>query len=227
MGNSSLRGGTMLFSCSAECRLCTKRQSASLCRENLGCTESAGPASPERHKILKEIKMAGKCYTDENDEAPDIDGGRLIANPDLSSRCSSCFHGFRKPSIGIEDYLMRLRDYFMCSDSCFLLALVYISRFLDFCPDFVVNAFSIHRLLATSLVVSVKFHEDVIYSNTFYAKVCGLRQEELNRGELEFLKMIKWDCGVSQDVNSLYHEVLHLAEKSAVSRASANLFASQ
>eukprot|EP00438_Fugacium_kawagutii_P003497 Skav218378 [mRNA] locus=scaffold2066:267886:269482:- [translate_table: standard] len=83
--------------------------------------------------------------------------------------------------------------YFSCSDSCFLLALIYIIRFLDFCPDFVVNAFSIHRLLAISLVVSVKFHEDKIYSNAFYAKVTGLRQEELNAGELEFLKLILGD----------------------------------
>lgn len=32
-------------------------------------------------------------------------------------------------------------------------------------PRKAVNPFSIHRLLAISLVVSVKFHEDVVYSN--------------------------------------------------------------
>lgn len=190
-------------------------------------------SSPARHAaVLKDIKLAASNSSAVKDldrntsDKTDIDGSKLIAAlakvysgvmdpaiPDLSSRCSSCFHGFRKPSIGIEEYLERLREHFSCSDSCFLLALIYIIRLLDFCPNFVVNAFSIHRLLAISLVVSVKFHEDQIYSNTFYAKVSGLRQEELNAGELEFLKLIKWDCGFSHDMSHLYNEVLQSAEK--------------
>ena len=36
----------------------------------------------------------------------------------------------------------------------------------------VVNAFSIHRLLAISLVVSVKFHEDQIYSALAILGIC-------------------------------------------------------
>jgi len=193
----------------------------------------------ERHAVLKDIKMAASGALEDVQKAAcektDIDGSKLIAalakvysgvvdpaTPDLSSRCSSCFHGFRKPTIGIEDYLVRLREHFCCSDSCFLLALIYIIRLLDCCPNFVVNAFSIHRLLAISLVVSVKFHEDQIYSNTFYARVSGLRQEDLNAGELEFLKLIRWDCGFSQDMSHLYNEVLQTAEKANLDDGMAN-----
>lgn len=223
-------------------RLCTKRQPTRLRRDTSESQLTDSPrsdrsdteSSPTRHAaVLKDIKIAASnssAVKEDLDRSTsdktDIDGSKLIAAlakvysgvmdpaiPDLSSRCSSCFHGFRKPSIGIEEYLERLREHFSCSDSCFLLALIYIIRLLDFCPNFVVNAFSIHRLLAISLVVSVKFHEDQIYSNTFYAKVSGLRQEELNAGELEFLKLIKWDCGFSHDMNHLYNEVLLSAEK--------------
>jgi len=193
----------------------------------------------ERHAVLKDIKMAANGAVEDIQknacEKTDIDGSKLIAalakvysgvvdpaTPDRSSRRSSCFHGFRKPTIGIEDYLVRLREHFCCSDSCFLLALIYIIRLLDCCPNFVVNAFSIHRLLAISLVVSVKFHEDQIYSNTFYARVSGLRQEELNAGELEFLKLIRWDCGFSQDMSHLYNEVLQTAEKANLDDGMAN-----
>mmetsp|Transcript_80833 Transcript_80833/g.127718 ORF Transcript_80833/g.127718 Transcript_80833/m.127718 type:complete len:264 (+) Transcript_80833:75-866(+) len=223
-------------------RLCTKRQPTRLRRDTSESQLTDSPrsdrsdteSSPTRHAaVLKDIKIAASnssAVKEDLDRSTsdktDIDGSKLIAAlakvysgvmdpaiPDLSSRCSSCFHGFRKPSIGIEEYLERLREHFSCSDSCFLLALIYIIRLLDFCPNFVVNAFSIHRLLAISLVVSVKFHEDQIYSNTFYAKVSGLRQEELNAGELEFLKLIKWDCGFSHDMSHLYNEVLLSAEK--------------
>lgn len=56
---------------------------------------------------------------------------------------------------------------------CLLLLTVFFSFF--YVQFQVVNAFSIHRLLATSLVVSVKFHEDVIYSASYEDDVCVIR----------------------------------------------------
>ncbi|CAE7244741.1 CYCU4-1, partial [Symbiodinium natans] len=183
--------------------------------------------------ILRDVKSQAGKDSQKREEQVDgssdkemieIDGGKLIASltkvyanvmdSARSSQTTSCFHGLRQPSISIEDYLVRLRSYFKCSDACFLLALVYIIRMVDLCPNFVVNVFSIHRLLATSLLVSVKFHDDIFYSNTFYAKVCGIPQEELNAAELEFLKMINWNLGFSkEDFKKMYSEVLVAAEK--------------
>ncbi|CAJ1374436.1 unnamed protein product [Effrenium voratum] len=206
-------------------RLCMKRSSSRGSPEQ-GPSQESHQSNPQpRHEILRDIKLAASKVTAEVlDEKAHIDGGKLIASlarvygdvmdPASSARCASCFHGCRKPTISIEDYLVRLRSYFMCSDSCFLLALIYIARLVEICPDFAVNPFSIHRLLAISLVVSVKFHEDVVYSNTFYAHICGLQHEELNKGEVEFLKMIKWDLGFSiEQFSQVYSEVLQSADK--------------
>lgn len=60
--------------------------------------------------------------------------------------------------------------------------------FLPILPPFgemqVVNAFSIHRLLAISLVVSVKFHEDQIYSALAFVSSmsCDLAKIPWNHG---------------------------------------------
>ncbi|CAE7296286.1 CYCU4-1 [Symbiodinium pilosum] len=217
-------------------RPCIKRFTKCLRREGpyshgTGRAERAGG---RRTDLLKEIKSqaAGNPLLQNADQADkaseekmfDIDGGKLIASltkvyanvmdSATSSPNTSCFHGRRQPTISIEDYLVRMRNYFKCSDACFLLALVYIIRMVDLCPNFVVNVFSIHRLLATSLLVSVKFHDDIVFSNTFYAKVCGIPHEELNTAELEFLKMINWNLRFSkEDFTKMYSEVVIAAEK--------------
>ena len=41
-------------------------------------------------------------------------------------------------------------------------------------------------------MTSIKYNEDEIYSNTFYAKIGGISKEELDILEYEFLKLIKY-----------------------------------
>jgi hypothetical protein len=123
---------------------------------------------------------------------------KVAKMPDPTSK--SWFHSCRAPSISVNDYLVRLQHYFKCSDACFLVSLVYISRIIKLNPTtLVLDALSIHRFLAISLVVSVKFNDDVYFSNGFYAKVCGLSMQELNSAEIDFLKLIGWKLSVSPE----------------------------
>mmetsp|Transcript_75536 Transcript_75536/g.218184 ORF Transcript_75536/g.218184 Transcript_75536/m.218184 type:complete len:272 (+) Transcript_75536:48-863(+) len=105
---------------------------------------------------------------------------------------ATVFHSARPPPISIKDYMTRLTTYYHCSDGCLTLALVYIDRLLKIHPGFVVSALNIHRLLAVSIMVAAKFHDDVFYSNAYYAKVAGLQTKELNKLEEKFLDMLKW-----------------------------------
>eukprot|EP00931_Biecheleriopsis_adriatica_P091753 TRINITY_DN65635_c0_g1_i1.p1 TRINITY_DN65635_c0_g1~~TRINITY_DN65635_c0_g1_i1.p1 ORF type:complete len:229 (-),score=37.17 TRINITY_DN65635_c0_g1_i1:49-735(-) len=128
----------------------------------------------------------------------------------------SWFHGIRKPTIGILDYLLRLHQYFFCSEACFLSAMVYIQRIMKCRPDVVVNSLSIHRLLATSLVVSAKFNDDTIYSNVYYAKVTGMDVKELNKSEIAFLKLLDWKLDVSpEEYHDCYDQVVAQSTLSA------------
>eukprot|EP00440_Ansanella_granifera_P052024 gb/GFBE01056402.1/.p1 GENE.gb/GFBE01056402.1/~~gb/GFBE01056402.1/.p1 ORF type:complete len:138 (+),score=35.28 gb/GFBE01056402.1/:1-414(+) len=106
------------------------------------------------------------------------------------------FHSKVEPTVGVEPYMERIWQYFNCSDSCHVLALVYIDRLVKLNPEFVVSSLTIHRLLAVATLISAKFLDDVYFSNAYYAKVCGLSVQELNRLEAGFMQMIRWKLSV-------------------------------
>lgn len=114
------------------------------------------------------------------------------------------FHSREAPAISIQDYLARIAKYFQCSDECLVLCLVYIDRIVKFNSGFKVTPLSIHRVLLTSMLVAAKFHDDVFFTNTHYARVGGLRVRELNRLEAHFLQYIKWRLQVSPREYDLY-----------------------
>ncbi|KAF9976577.1 hypothetical protein BGZ73_008248 [Actinomortierella ambigua] len=80
---------------------------------------------------------------------------------------------------------------------------------------------NIHRLLITALMVAAKFTSDLYYSNARYAKYGGLRLEELNQLELEFLFAIKFDLNVKVPHIEQVGRLLHAFEQAASPSSSA------
>jgi len=102
------------------------------------------------------------------------------------------FHAVRAPQLSLYDYLMRIATYFQCSHECFVLGLVYIDRIVKLHPEFTICTLNIHRLLLTSVMLGAKFFDDVYFSNSYYAKVGGVRTQELNALEALFMRLIEW-----------------------------------
>lgn len=73
----------------------------------------------------------------------------------------SVFHGLTRPTISIHNYMERIFKYANCSQSCFVVAYVYLDRFAQTQPSFPINSFNIHRLLITSVMVAAKFMDDM------------------------------------------------------------------
>jgi hypothetical protein len=58
--------------------------------------------------------------------------------------------------------------------------------------------------MCIALLMALKFHEDYVNCGAFYAKICGIRLEELKVLEIEFLEMIDYRLYVdAYDYNSL------------------------
>ncbi|KAB2018730.1 hypothetical protein ES319_D08G249300v1 [Gossypium barbadense] len=93
------------------------------------------------------------------------------------------FHGSRAPSLNLRQYVERIFKYCKCSNSCFVVAVIYIDRFLQRI-DAYLTSLSVHRLLITSVMVAAKFMDDQHYNNAYYAKVGGISREEMNRLEM-------------------------------------------
>nr|AZA07821.1 cyclin P3 [Vaccinium corymbosum] len=69
------------------------------------------------------------------------------------------FHGSRAPSLGIQQYLERIFKYSCCSPSCFVLAHIYLERFIQQ-KKVHLTSLNVHRLVITSVMVAAKFIDD-------------------------------------------------------------------
>lgn len=130
------------------------------------------------------------------------------ATADKSEKVSH-FHSTRAPGISIDEYLKRIQKYFVCSDECFVIALVYIDRISKMKSSIPVCKLTVHRLLLISVMVAAKFHDDVYYSNKYYSKVGGISLKEVNALEAVFLKMMDWNVCVSGQEYKLYHRLVN------------------
>lgn len=114
------------------------------------------------------------------------------------------FHAVRPSPLSIHEYLERIANFYVCSDECLVLGLVYIDRLMKLQPQFVVSPLSIHRLLATSMMVAAKFFDDSFFVNSYYARVAGVRVQELNDLEVQFLQFLNWKLFVHPEEFQIY-----------------------
>ncbi|XP_050224561.1 cyclin-P3-1 [Mercurialis annua] len=109
------------------------------------------------------------------------------------------FHGSRSPYLSIKQYIERIFKYAKCSNSCFLVAYIYIERFLRG-NDSYLTRLNVHRLLITSIMLAAKFLDDECYNNAYYAKVGGVSTAEMNRMETKFIFSLEYRLQVTVEV---------------------------
>jgi hypothetical protein len=110
---------------------------------------------------------------------------------------SMSFVGRDVPDLPVLEYCQRLHKYFRCSPTVYLAALIYIDRMIQN-SDVTINKLTIHRLLIVSFVISVKYWEDLHYSNQYYSQVGGVGLQELNKLESKMLNDIKYDLHIDE-----------------------------
>ena len=71
-----------------------------------------------------------------------------------------------------------------------------------------ISSLTIHRLLVSSLMIAVKYFDDVYYSNAFYAQVGGVSTKEINTLEYHFLSMVSWNLYVPPDEYEKYRYMI-------------------
>lgn len=134
-----------------------------------------------------------------------------LAEADRSMRRSghvSSFHATTPPSISVAEYLQRMLKYMYCSDECYVLALIYLDRIRERAAWLEINSRSIHRLFLTGVVVAAKFFEDKYYKNSYYCRVGGITNQELNSLEHHFLRYLEFNLYVSQEEYTRYFDTL-------------------
>jgi hypothetical protein len=120
----------------------------------------------------------------------------------------TCFHAVRPPAMSIQDYFARIQRFFGCSGACYVLGLLYLDRLMKRHPDYNMSSLSCHRLVITSIMVAAKFHDDVFYSNAYYAEVGGVKISEINGLELRFVQLLNWELNAQSEEYEVYEKIL-------------------
>ncbi|PXF45232.1 Cyclin-P3-1 [Gracilariopsis chorda] len=117
------------------------------------------------------------------------------------------FSQYRQP-FHLTFYVTRLVQYSNTSPSAFILALIYLEKVKSVAPQLALTDMNLHRLVSTALVLAIKYLDDQVFSNAYYARVAGVTTAEINQLELSMLTLLNWQLSVSTSTFSAHQHNL-------------------
>ncbi|MFA5959796.1 MAG: cyclin [Tatlockia sp.] len=110
------------------------------------------------------------------------------------------FTAARKPPISIKNYLARFMKFIdNAPQNIYIIMLIYLQNCLEAQPKIYLTEYTVHRLLATCLLLAYKFSLDSPFSDTVFAKVAGLEIEEMKKLEVYLLKLLDYKLFVTEE----------------------------
>lgn len=110
---------------------------------------------------------------------------------------ATIFDSDQVPGVGVCHYLVRLLECMECSAKCFIVAFVYIDRFMCKNKKCHLNGFNVHRMFLAAIVVASKVLEDEQFSNADIARIGGVSGLEMNKLEAQLVTSLDWRLQVS------------------------------
>ena len=150
--------------------------------------------------LIKAISQTLETILEENKNNPDYK--EIVKNKKKMPFISDSI-----PGISIEDYLIRIQTYANMEKNTLIVSLIFIDRLCKI-ADLTLTYYNIHRILFTSVLLSVKYNEDTFYDNKFYAEIAGVKLKELNLLEFTFTKMINFRLFINNDIFEKYVQYL-------------------
>ena len=108
------------------------------------------------------------------------------------------FTSYNKPSLSIKDYLYRIQSYSEAEDNTIIIGLMYIDRICEH-SSIILTPYNIHRIIFVSILMAIKYNEDICFDYEFYAKIAGISMKELKILEREYIELIKFHFFVGKE----------------------------
>ena len=106
------------------------------------------------------------------------------------------------PTISINKYIERILKYTNCEENTLILSLIYLDKIC--LKNIKLTVYNIHKFVFSSILVSIKFNEDKIYKNDYYAYIAGVSLKELNLMEDNFLQILDYQVFVNKNIFNKY-----------------------
>ena len=115
------------------------------------------------------------------------------------------FKQIKIPEISILKYLLRIIECSNIEENTLIISLIYL---YEVSKKKKITDFNIHKLLFTSILISLKFNEDEIYPFYYYSQIAGINQEELMQLELNFYSLIDFNLFVNEETFNYYQKII-------------------
>ena len=106
------------------------------------------------------------------------------------------------PTISINKYIERILKYTNCEENTLILSLIYLDKIC--LKNINLTVYNIHKFVFSSILISIKFNEDKIYKNDYYAYIAGVSLKELNLMEDNFLQILDYQVFVNKNIFNKY-----------------------
>jgi len=111
-----------------------------------------------------------------------------------------CLYSREIPEICIHKYIDHIVGKIYKDDThidgLFINIIAIIKRVIK---HVIVNKYNIHRLIATTFMISQKIYDDLPYNNEAWAHICGVSLESINRMEIDILKCLDYNIFIKHE----------------------------
>lgn len=109
--------------------------------------------------------------------------------------------------LSLKDYLLYVVKYYELEDYILIYALIYIERYCNE-TSIILTEFNIHKLLFTSILISIKQLEDFYYNNNYYSNIIGVKNKDLNKLEYNFVTKLDFKLYVNKSEYQKYKKYI-------------------
>ena len=121
----------------------------------------------------------------------------------MEEQSTLSFFCIEKPNVTIKNYLKRINYHLYLEESTLIISIILIDRICNI-SKIILNEYNIHRIILSSIFISLKFNEDKNFSHKFYSLIVGVFMDELQDLEIQFLKLINYKIFVSDKIYYKY-----------------------
>ena len=125
----------------------------------------------------------------------------------LKKQSKSIFNMNKIPKITVLEYLHRINQFTELERSTLICTLIYLDRITK-SNLIILTEYNVYGLLLMSIIVSIKYNEDVNFLNDYYCKIAGLNLKEFNKIEAEYVYCINFNFFIKDNEFQTYKKYL-------------------
>ncbi len=110
--------------------------------------------------------------------------------------------------LSLKDFILYIQEFNELENYILIMAIIYLERFSK-SSSIILTEYNIHKLLFTSILLSIKNYEDYYYDNYYYSKIIGIGNKELNQLEYSLLSILNFELFATKAEYEKYKKFIY------------------